>query len=395
MRIDVHCHAVGKGKRIDNNENQVYLNIDDDPSPALRKYFRFLYDRVESGLVKTGGHKNHDKLISTDEYFNLIYRLLVSAEEIDGIVLLALDAVYTPDGDLDERQTEFWVSNRFLSKRVAALNKRLEDEEIDGKRFFLGGSVNPNNKHWEAELDFVLNQAEAVLIKWIPSVQHILLDQVQPRFYRALADADVPLLCHVGPEHMFPEGIRLKRYDNFKHLAAPLEHQVKVIAAHCNTPVIPLLERNEGEEFRRFMEEINKDGIRLWADTSALSFSLKVFYVNQIAKDFDHRWLVHGSDFPIPADGWVQIPWLNPGITSHEYTRIIRTKNPFDRDVLIKRAHGFQDTILENALRVLRMGHFAGRHRTTGIEPNERRQDQAREPSSASNDGLASGHTLD
>ena len=380
MRIDIHCHAVGKGKRIENIDNQVYLNIDDDPSPAVRKYFHFLYGRVESGLVKTGGDTDNDKLVSTDEYFNLLYRLLVSAEEIDGIVLLALDGVYTPDGELDERKTEYWVSNRFLSKRVAALNKRLEDEQIEGKRFFLGGSVNPNNKNWEAELDFVLNQAEAVLIKWIPSVQHIQLDQVQPRFYRALADAGMPLLCHVGPEHMFPEGVRRKRDDNFRHLAAPLKHQVKVIAAHCNTPVIPLLERNEVEEFRRFMEEINRDGIRLWADTSALSFSLKVFYVNQIVKSFDHQWLVHGSDFPIPADGWVQIPWLNPSITSHEYARIMRSKNPFDRDVLIKRAHGFHDTILENAHRVLRMGLLAGGNQIE-IDREETRQDQAPEPS--------------
>jgi hypothetical protein len=33
----------------------------------------------------------------------------------------------------------------------------------------------------------------------------------------------------------------------------------------------------------------------------------------------------------------------------------VKTRNPFDRDVRIKRAHGFSDAILTNAEKVLRM----------------------------------------
>jgi hypothetical protein len=38
-----------------------------------------------------------------------------------------------------------------------------------------------------------------------------------------------------------------------------------------------------------------------------------------------------------------------------EYIKIINEKNPLDRDVKIKQAHGFSDAILENAEKVLRL----------------------------------------
>jgi hypothetical protein len=64
---------------------------------------------------------------------------------------------------------------------------------------------------------------------------------------------------------------------------------------------------------------------------------------------------VHGTDFPIPIDGLPHLPWVTTGITPKEYIEICNTKNPFDRDVVIKRAHGFHDSILENAAKVLRL----------------------------------------
>jgi hypothetical protein len=43
------------------------------------------------------------------------------------------------------------------------------------------------------------------------------------------------------------------------------------------------------------------------------------------------------------------------GVTIEEYLGIKKTKNPLDRDVRIKRAQGFSDSILENAGKVLRL----------------------------------------
>ncbi|MCJ7663289.1 MAG: hypothetical protein MUO24_03510, partial [Desulfobacterales bacterium] len=74
-----------------------------------------------------------------------------------------------------------------------------------------------------------------------------------------------------------------------------------------------------------------------------------------ILETFPSHWLVHGSDFPIFIDGWAHLPWVTHGMTPQEYIRIWKTKNPLDKDVRIKQAHGFSDTILENAEKVLRL----------------------------------------
>jgi len=216
----------------------------------------------------------------------------------------------------------------------------------------LGASVSPNRRDWEAELEYVLTQTEAVLIKWIPSVQHIdIRDERHKEFYRALAAHHMPLLCHVGPEYSFPEGIRRRELDDFRFLRKPLEYGVRVIAAYCAAPVFPPFEKDEMKELYALMKDANGGGeVRLLADTSALSLSTRVPLIPEVLETFPPEWLLHGSDFPIPIDGWPHLPWVTHSVTPREYIRICRTKNPLDRDVRIKRAHGFADTILENAV---------------------------------------------
>jgi len=351
MRIDIHCHFLGNGARIADIGNDVYFNADDNQ----HWFTRILYNLLESDLASMETDLNRDGKISTNEYFELIYRLLASSEEIDGLVLLALDAVYSAKtGQLDEKATDLWVSNRCLSKKVKELNSRLEDNALGNKKFLLGASVNPNNKDWEAELRYVLDETDAVLLKLIPSTQHIDLSSPGHRaFYNALQSAEMPLLCHVGPEYSFPEGIRKRELDFFKKLAYPLECDVRVIAAHCATPVFPIIDRNHVREFSSFMESANSGGMRLWADTSALSLSTRTFFLKEIMDWIPSGWLVHGSDFPIPMDGWTHLPLLNRKISPEEYIRICKSKNPLDRDVRIKRAHGFSDLILERGEKIL------------------------------------------
>lgn len=354
MKIDIHCHAIGKGRDIANIDREIFFKPEDN-----QHYFtRILYNLLEEDLIKMEGDLNRDGTISTGEYFDLLYKLLGTSEEIDGIVLLALDAVYSPKtGILDERETDLWVSNRFLSEKVDELNKRFNTENIQGKRFYFGASVSPNRKDREEELDFVFTKTDAVMVKLIPSTQHIkLMDERHVDFYKALAENNMPLLCHVGPEYSFPEGIRNKQLDNFKHLEKPLENGVTVIAAHCASPVFPIIDTNVMKDFYKFMKDANAGGTtRLWADTSALSLSTRLPFIPEILETFPSKWLVHGSDFPIPIDSWPHLPLVTHDITPEEYIEIYKTKSPFDRDVRIKRSHGFSDSILENAENVLRL----------------------------------------
>lgn len=357
MKIDIHLHSLGNGKDIDNVNNDVFFKAEDNN----HWFTRILYNMLEEDLEKQGIDFDHDGKISTDEYFRLVYNIATSSEETDGFVLLALDAVYFDDtGELDEVKTDLYVSNRFLNKKVMELNELLQNEsdpEKRRKKFFFGASVSPNRKDWESELDYVLNQTDAVLMKWIPSTQHIrVADDKHKEFYDALSSHSMPLLCHVGPEYSFPEGIRRRELDNFRLLDKPLEHEVTVIAAHCAAPVFPLIDKNETKEFYAFMERANKGGdIRLWADISALSLATRIPLIAEIVKTFPPEWLVHGSDFPLPYDGWPHLPWVTHDMSPKEFIEIIKTKNPLDKDVKIKRAHGFSDKILENTEKVLRL----------------------------------------
>lgn len=352
MRIDAHFHVIGDGRKLDNVDRDVYFYPGDN-NVWLTK---LLYNTVEKDLLQMGVDLDENGRISTAEYLELTYRLLKSSEEIDGIVLLALDALYSPEtGDLDERRTDLWVTNRFLASKIDELNERLARENSH-KRFFFGASVSPNRKDWEAEVRYVIEKTDAVLLKVIPSVQHIKLDDERNvPFYDYLASAGLPLLCHVGPEYAFPEGMREKQLDNFKFLERPLERGVTIIAAHCATPVIPIVEKEAMRQFVSMMKAANAGAkVKLWADTSALSLAIRIFWLKEIVNTFPSQWLIHGSDFPIPIEGWPHLPWVTYDMTPTEYLNVCRTKHPLDRDVKIKRAHKFSDSILTNASKVLR-----------------------------------------
>jgi len=356
MKIDMHFHVVGRGKDIDQVHEQVFFYPEDNNTLLTG----VLYRLVEKYLGQVGADFDQSGTIDTEEYLTLIYKYLSTSKEIDGVVLLGLDALYDPEsGELDRRKTDLWVSNRFLAKKVKELNDRLmreEDPKKREKKFYWGASVSPNRKDWEEEMGFAVNDPNAVLMKLIPSVQHLdLRDPKHKDYYESLARNKMPLLCHVGPEYSFPEGIREKERDNFRFLDKPLECGMTVIAAHCATPVFPI-DKNETAEFGAFMRDANSDGrINLWGDTSAFSLMTRIPILDEILKTFPPEWLVHGSDFPIPIEGWVHLPGFTHDRSWEEYQQIKNTENLLDKDVMIKRAHGFSDAIIDNAERVLRL----------------------------------------
>lgn len=356
MKIDMHFHVVGRGKDITQVDENVYFYPEDNN----RLLTGVLYRLVEKYLGEAGADFDESGTVDTHEYLTLLYTLLTTSKEIDGVVLLGLDALYRPkSGRLDRKRTDLWVSNRFLSRKVRELNDLLmreDDTAKRAKRFYWAASVSPNRRDWAEEMDFVLNDPNAVLMKLIPSVQHLdLRDPGHKEYYRSLAGNNMPLLCHVGPEYSFPEGIRERDRDNFRFLDAPLACGVTVIAAHCAAPVFPI-DRNEMKEFCAFMRSANSGGgVRLWGDTSAFSLLTRIPILEEIVETFPQEWLVHGSDFPIPIEGWAHLPLFTHDVTWEEYRKIQQTENLLDRDVMIKRAHGFSDAVLQNAGRVLRL----------------------------------------
>jgi hypothetical protein len=363
MKIDMHCHVLGNGKDIRNVDNDIFYNIHDNPMgkfDAMKYLVKYVVTKtVEDFIKKKGGNiENHE--ISAEDYFDLMYHLLSRSQEIDAVVLLAMDAIYERRGnhELKVAETELYVSNKYLAREVEKLNARLQnsnDPQVRTKKFLLGASVSPNNPGWEEELKYVIEKTDAVLLKWIPSAMHIeVWNHDHKPFYTMLAESGIPLLCHVGPEYAFIEGVSQTSLDNYKYLETPLEYGVKVIAAHCASPVFPT-DKTDLDGFISFIKSTNRDGIKLWADTSALTMSTRIFLLRKIVQNFRPEWLVNGSDFPVPISGTEHLPLFTYDMSMDEYLEIMNTKNPFDLDVKIKRAHKFDDSILSNAEKVLRM----------------------------------------
>jgi hypothetical protein len=60
-----------------------------------------------STLLSTAAPPEQQRTIDTDEYLTLIYKYLSDSKEIDGVVLLGLDALYDPEsGELDKKKTD-------------------------------------------------------------------------------------------------------------------------------------------------------------------------------------------------------------------------------------------------------------------------------------------------
>jgi hypothetical protein len=349
MRIDVHFHALGTGTDWGAalRGDAIFRNADDNHHWVTR----ITTALVERDLERIAPQLDNRREVSSEEYEALVRQLISSSSELDAVILLAMDAFYA-DGRPDPVKTDLLVPNRYLYGQVQRLNQGLV-----GKRVLFGASVNPMNPNWEQELAYVIEQTDAVLMKLIPSAQNIELGKVPPAYYAALAEAKLPLLCHVGPEYAFAEGRRRQWLDSFKGLEHPLKHGVTVIAAHCATPVFPLIDRDQLAEFAVFIRDKNQGNPQpvLYADTSALSMASRILITPRVLELIPTQWLVHGSDFPVPADARAYLPYLVPGVSPAEYWQMCRCEHRLDADVLIKRALGFPDSVLSRATEVLRL----------------------------------------
>jgi uncharacterized membrane protein YoaT (DUF817 family) len=101
-KIDMHFHVVGRGKDIDQVDDQVFFYPEDNNT----FFTGVLYRLVEKYLGEVGADFDRGGTIDTDEYLTLIYKNLSTSKEIDGVVLLGLDALYDPDsGELDRTRS--------------------------------------------------------------------------------------------------------------------------------------------------------------------------------------------------------------------------------------------------------------------------------------------------
>ena len=114
MKIDMHFHVVGRGNDISQVDENVFFYPEDNNTLLTR----VLYKTGGEGSWKSSGQTltrvERSIQTSTSTWFT---NFSATSKEIEGVVLLGLDALYDPEsGKLDEVKTDLWVSNRFLSQ---------------------------------------------------------------------------------------------------------------------------------------------------------------------------------------------------------------------------------------------------------------------------------------
>src|SRR5712692_7720761 len=147
------------------------------------------------------------------------------------------------------------------------------------------------------------------VVKWLPNAMGI--DPSDPRcdpFYRSMRELGVVLLSHAGEEKAV-EAEEDQRLGNPLHLRRPLDHGVKVIAAHCaglgENPDLDHPDRRlvpNFQLFMRLMEQKRYEGL-LFGDISAMTQRnrLGVPLTTILERTDLHARLVNGSDYPLPA----------------------------------------------------------------------------------------------
>ncbi len=272
-----------------------------------------------------------------DPSFDILYveRLAGCLREssMDQALLLAQDEVYNEDGTKRDFGS-FHVPNDYLFEVCAA-----------HPEFLPAISIHPARKDALEELDRCLERGARAL-KLLPNCLDV--DCSRPAydaFWEKMAGAGLPMLAHTGGEMTVP--VANRAYQNPEYLRRPLEIGVKVIAAHASS--------RSGlwdEDYFGSLVEMMREFPHLYGDTSALNTPVRSEAFAKVLRcDLRDRFL-HGSDFPVPVGTWYAR--LRGLVDGPARKHAAATDNLIERDYLLKRAMGFDESHFTRLAGVLR-----------------------------------------
>jgi predicted TIM-barrel fold metal-dependent hydrolase len=301
--VDMHCHIAGIGA----GGSGCFV------SPRLLNNWRFNIYLHSFGVTRKEIMEKGDTIVA-----DRISESVAQSQYVSKVVLLALDGVIGADGQLDTNRTEVYVPNEYLAD-VCARHTNL----------LFGASVNPYRPDALARLEWAKAHG-AVLIKWIPPIMEINPDdpKIIP-FYKKMAELKLPLLSHTGEEKSFSRAD--EEFGDPDKLRLPLSLGVTVIAAH-----IASSEKYQGERGTDRLARMMPGYTNLYTDISALTQINKPGVLKEAVTrpEFTGR-LVYGTDFPLINTALVS-PWYSFHLSLRQKWTIWRTKNPWDRDVMMK-----------------------------------------------------------
>jgi uncharacterized protein len=283
---DVHCHVFGNG----DSGSGLWFN------PALtqiwkpQQYLQKLF-YLNAGCV-------HDSPGKVDA--SVVDRLRNQCDAMPAgvhLLLFAFDWARDDAGRPIEESSTFYVPDAY----AAALHVRFPE------RFEWAASIHPYAPDALDRIDAAMSTGTRA-IKWLPSAQNIDPASARcDRFYRRLAERQLPLITHAGDEravHGHAEGL-----GNPLLLRRALDAGVRVVVAHCASLGVGRdLDRGAGgppvenfELFTRLMDTPAYAG-NLYADISAITQGNRMEVVAKLLDRQDwHPRLLNGSDYPLPG----------------------------------------------------------------------------------------------
>jgi uncharacterized protein len=301
--LDMHCHIAGIGA----GGSGCFV------SPRLRHNWRFKIYLRSFGVSEEELSRQGDGLVA-----DRISESLAQSQFVTRAVLLALDGVVDANGNLDTNRTEVFVPNEFVADMAARHTNLL-----------FGASVNPYRRDALARLEWAKAHG-AVLVKWIPPIMEINPDD--PKlipFYKKMAELNLPLLSHTGKEKSFSQAD--EAFGDPEKLRLPLSLGVTVVAAH-----IASSETYHGERGPDRLARLMREFPNLYTDISALTQINRAGSLKEALTkpEFSGR-LVYGTDYPL-INTLLVSPWYSLHLSFRQKWAIWRTKNPWDRDVMMK-----------------------------------------------------------
>lgn len=324
MRIDCHVHVIGTGK---NGSGCWYQ------PRGLTRYGAPI-------LLRAMGLKAADLAGDFETIYITALRSQIREAGLDAAVILAQEEPYRDDGTMLADTGSFYVPNDYVLGLARACPE-----------FLAAVSIHPARKDALEELERCI-EGGAVMLKCLPNCQNMDWNDRRYRpFLERMAEAGIILLAHTGSERTMP--VLRPDLATPRMLTQALEVGVTCIAAHCGTGMIAL----DPDYFDEFVA-MTRRYPNLYGDNSALaglSLRFRPRQMRLIREDQElASRILYGSDLPVPPSGLVMVAFGMMGWQDYAESR--RHRQPLARDLMLKRALGFDpasETRLADLLRRL------------------------------------------
>lgn len=244
--------------------------------------------------------------------------------------ILGQDAIYDRDGKADWERTSFYVPNDYVFSVVAKHPEMM----------IACPSINPNRADAIEEL-VRCHEKGARLLKIHPPTQGVdVADAKHTNFFRRCHELNMIVLVHTGHEHSAP--VIDKALAAPHRLALALEQGCTVVACHAGTGWI----NDKPDQLPEFLALLKRYP-KLWGDTAVLGTTGRVRDFGRLLKDKElvSSRLLHGSDFPFPADPMA----FAESIGEATATKISADTNWLKKDFDLKEALGIGRVSAERA----------------------------------------------